>query len=58
MSLELSVVAGGGMLMPAEFAPLSIETKIYMGGGYNVARGPISRDIAIFLLQNFKSDNI
>ena len=39
----LSVVAGGGLLMPTTFAPLSI-------GGYNAARGLISRDIASFPL--------
>ena len=35
------------MLMPTAFAPLSIVSvkKIYMGG-FNAARGPISRDIA------------
>ena len=38
---------GGCMLMPTAFAPLSIVSvkKIYMGG-FNAARGPISRDIA------------
>ena len=42
----LSVVAGDGMLMHTAFAPLSIVLKNYMGGGYNAARGLISRDIA------------
>ena len=36
----LSVVAGGGILMPTAFAPL-------MGGGYKAAKGLISRDIAL-----------
>ena len=36
------------MLMPTEFAPLSIVLvkKIYKSGGYNAARGLLSRDIA------------
>ena len=44
----LSVFAEGGMLIPTAFAPLSIVSvqKIYKGGGYNAARGLISRAIA------------
>ena len=35
------------MLMPTTFAPLSFISisKKYMGGGYNAARGLISRDM-------------
>ena len=44
------MVAGGSMLIPTAFAPLSIVSvwKIYIGmGGYNAARGLISRDIDV-----------
>ena len=45
----LSVVAGGGMLIPTEFAPLSIvSVKKIWGGGWGVKRCQclISRNIA------------
>ena len=43
----LSVVAGGSMLMSTAFAPLPLyQSKKYIfWGGYNAARGLISRDI-------------
>ena len=43
------MVAGGGMLMPTAFEPISIVSvwKNVWGGGYNAARGLISRDIAV-----------
>ena len=38
------VIAGGGMLMPTTFAPLSVLSNIWVGGGgYNAARGLMSR---------------
>ena len=46
----LLVVAGGGMNKPTAFAPFScISLKKLHEGGYNAARGIISRDITPFL---------
>ena len=43
------MVAGGGMLMPTTFASLSISSLKKIWGGYNAAKGRISRDIAKIL---------
>ena len=43
---KLSVIAGGGMLMPTAFAPLSIVVVIY-GVGYNAPRGLISDQVQL-----------
>ena len=52
----------GGMLMPTSFAPISILKNIYEGGGYNAAKGLISRDIAktlcsYFFMEDYDIDN-